>query len=194
VPAVSDAVFREKANWAILTKQGFLKKVALEDVKLTVENYVKDRDWTAAQDGGCSSLRTHQFLTPQAVPAVPAVAFWIDLEGTMVWVISSNGAPNDDGSYTMGYNLHYIELNHKTERGMIRAEHGQELKSNCTPYGNLGGWEAVSVATAKAAGVIFVLAAKFQHKGSQRQGQSAKEMMMMQCQQLPHNIRAAFAV
>jgi len=65
---------------------------------------------------------------------------------------------------------------------VLFGEPGKPKMSDCTSFADLGGWSPVSVITAKAEGIVFVLAAKFKH---QTRGD---EMLTMQCQVLPVNI------
>lgn len=173
-----------KANLAILSQQGFAQKLTilskLEGLKLT-SDYFMDRAWAA--DQSVLNLNTENFFTPTGVPVSekPAVAYWINTDATIVWVLSCTSA-------NLGYKLSWTILSRSTQRGMLRAEPGEPKMSDCTRFAVFGGWSPTKVITAEAEGLIFVLAAKFKHQN--RGG----EMLMMQCQELPVNVASAFGM
>ena len=171
-----------KANLVLLSRQGFAEKedaiFKLEGLKLTKDDYM-NRAWAA--DKSVHTINTQNFFTPTGVPLAekPAVAYWISLDATIVWVLSCT-------SVRMGYKLAYTTLSHSVERGALRGAPAEPAMADCTSFASFGGWSPTSVVTTEAEGVTFVLAAKFQHK------LRGDEMLMMQCQELPVNIASAF--
>ena len=185
MPAVSaEPLFGyPQANLAILSQQGFTVQqrttlLGLDGLELTIDHYL-DRAWVA--EPKVLNLNTANFFTPTGVPVAekPAVAYWISLDASVVWILSCR-------SELLGNQLAWAPLTLSTQRGMRRADPGTPKMSDCTSFANFGGWSQVRAVTTNALGINFVLAATFTHKTR------GKEMLMMQCQQLPDSIASAF--
>ena len=168
-----------KANLALLNRHGFPDKIELEELRLTMEDYVKDRAWEAPENAFRVST-VNFFTSPGPVPAVPAAAFsvWMDVKVTVVWVLKRTA---------LGTELFYADLNRIVQRTLNRAEPGPVKGALCTNFASFGGWEPETIITTIKDGITVVLAAKFKH---QKHGQR----IMMQVKQLPHNIAAAFGL